>query len=42
MKRGSRTSPVIEIACPACGALPNQRRASEFRPAWAGAAASVR
>ena len=42
MKPGSRASPVIKTACPACGALPNERRASEFYPAWAAAAASAR
>jgi hypothetical protein len=41
MKRGSRTSPVINTACPACGSLPNERRASEFHPAWTTAAVSV-
>jgi len=29
MKRGSRASLVIKIACPACGALPGERRASD-------------
>ena len=32
MKRGSRASPVMTIACPACGALPDQRRASGRYP----------
>jgi hypothetical protein len=32
MKRGSRASPVIDIAWPACGALPHERCASQFRP----------
>ena len=27
MKRGSRASPVIEIACRTCSALPDERRA---------------
>ncbi len=32
MKRGSRASLVINIACPACSALPNQRCASDRYP----------
>ena len=32
MKRGSRASPVIKIASPVRGALPNERRASDRYP----------
>jgi hypothetical protein len=32
MKRGSRASPVIKIACPACGAPPGGRCASDRHP----------
>jgi hypothetical protein len=41
MKRGSRASPVITIACPACGALPNERCGSEFCPERPSAAAGI-
>jgi hypothetical protein len=41
MKRGLRTSRVITIACLACGALPDDRRAGEISE-WAAAAASAR
>ena len=32
MKPGSRASPVIKIACPACGSLPDERCASDRCP----------
>jgi hypothetical protein len=32
MTRGSRASPVIKIACLACGALPGERCASDRCP----------
>jgi hypothetical protein len=32
MKRGSRASPVVKIACAAPSALPNDRRASDRYP----------
>ncbi len=42
MKPGSRASPVIRTACPACGALLDKRCAREFHPAWTAAAPSAR
>ena len=32
MKRGSRVSPVIKIACPVCGLPPDKRCASDRYP----------